>query len=45
MDLSGSYFEFIYLIDISHESQIDSRFIFVHKDILVIIQGCIKVSE
>ena len=31
--------ELIYLVDIGYEGQIDSRFTFVHKGVLVIMQG------
>ena len=45
MDPSGPLFKLIYLIDMSYEGQIDSKFTFVHKGILVITQNCIRVSE
>ena len=31
----------IYLVDMDYEGQIGFRFTFVHKGVLVIIQGCI----
>ena len=37
--------ELIYLINISYEGRIDFKFTFVHKGILIITQGCIRVSE
>ena len=45
MDLSGLHFERIYLVGIGYEGLIYSKFTLVHKDILVIMQGCTKVSE
>ena len=42
---SGPRFELIYLVGIDYEGRIDSRFTFVYKGILVIMQGCIGVSE
>ena len=39
MGPNSPYFELIYHDDTFYESQIDSRFIFMHKGILVIIQG------
>ena len=41
----GSCFELIYLVGICYEGWIGSRFTFVHKGILVIMQGYIRVSE
>ena len=38
-------FEFIYLVGTDYNGWIDSKFTFVYKSILVIIQGRIKVSE
>ena len=37
--------ELIYLVDIGYEGQIDSRFTFVHKSVLVIMQVYTGVSE
>ena len=34
-----------YLVGTSYEDWIDSRFTFVHEDVLVITQNCIGVSE
>ena len=45
MDPNGPHFELIYLIGMGYEGHIGSWFTFVHKDILVITQGCIGVSE
>ena len=45
MGSSGPRFRPIYLVDTDYEGWIDSRFTFVHKDVLVIMQGCIRVSE
>ena len=41
----GPCFEVIYFVGMDYEGRIGSRFIFVHKQILVIMQGCIGVSE
>ena len=35
----------MYLVITIYESRINSRFIFVHKGILLIIQGCSRASE
>ena len=45
MDLSSSRFGLIYLVSTNYEGRIGFRFTFVHKDFLVITQGCTKVSE
>ena len=45
MSPNGPYFELIYLVGIGYEGQIDSRFIFVRKGVLIIMQGCIGLSE
>ena len=45
MGPNGTRFELICLVGMDYEAQIDSRFIFMHKGILVITQGCIGVSE
>ena len=46
MGPSGPRFELIYLIGMSYEGdQIDFRFTFLHKGLLVIMQGCTRVSE
>ena len=42
---NGSHFELIYLVGMDCEDQIGSRFTFVHKGILVFIQGGTRVSE
>ena len=42
MGPSGPRFKFIYLVGMDYEGQIDFRFTFVHKGILVIVQGCTK---
>ena len=34
-----------YLVGMSYEGQIGSRFTFVHKGVLVIMQGCIEVID
>ena len=39
MDPNGPRFELIYLIDKGYEGWIDSKFTFVHKGVLVIMQG------
>ena len=43
--LSGPCFELIYLVGIDYEGRIGFRFTFVYKGVLVITQGCTKVSE
>ena len=45
MDPKGLRFELIYLIGMGYEGRIGSTYTFVHKGILVIMQGCIGVSE
>ena len=45
MGPSDPRFELIYLIDIGYKGRIGSRFTFMHKDILIIMQGCTRVSE
>ena len=45
MGPSGSHLELIYLVGMDCEDQIGSRFTFVHKGILVFIQGGTRVSE
>ena len=45
MGPSGPRFELIYLIGMSYKGQIGSRFTFVYKGVLVIIQDCTGVSE
>ena len=45
MGLSGHRFELIYVVGMGYEGRKNSRFIFVYKGILVIIQGCTRVSE
>ena len=41
----GPRSKLIYLVGMSYEGQIGSRFTFVHKGVLIIMQGCIGVSE
>ena len=45
MGLEGPRFELIYLVGTDSEGWIGSKFTFVHKGILVIMQGYIRVSE
>ena len=45
MDPSGPRSELIYLVDMGYEGWIDSKFTFVHNDVLIIMQGCIRLSE
>ena len=45
MGPSGPHSKLIYLVGLSYEGQIDFKFTFVHKDILVIMQDCTRVSE
>ena len=42
---NGPYSELIYFVGMDYESWIGSKFTFVHKGILVIMQGYIGVSE
>ena len=39
------HFELIYLVGMDYDDQIGSRFTFMHKGILVIVQGYTGVSE
>ena len=41
----GPCFELIYLVVTNYEGWIGSMFTFVHKGVLEIMQGCIRVSE
>ena len=45
MGPNGHRSKLIYLVGMDYEGQIDSKFTFVHKGVLIITQGCIKVSE
>ena len=45
MGSNGPRFKLIYLISMGYEGRIGSTFNFVHKGILVIMQGYIGVSE
>ena len=45
MGHSGPHSELIYLVGMDYEGRISSRFSFVHKSVLVIMQICIGVSE
>ena len=45
MGPNGPHSELIYLVGTDYEGRIGSRFIFVHEDVLVIGQGCIRVSQ
>ena len=45
MGPSGLHFELIYLVSTNYEGQIGSRFTFMHKDALVIMQSCIGVIK
>ena len=45
MGPSGPYSELICHDDMVYEGWIDTKFIFVHKDILVIMQDCIGDNE
>ena len=45
MDPNGPYSELIYIVGMDYECWIGSKFIFVLKSILVITQGCKRVSE
>ena len=44
MGPNDSRFELIYLVGTDQEGQIDSKFTFVYKGILIIMQGCTGVS-
>ena len=43
MGPSSPYFKLIYLVGMNYEVWIDSKFTFVHKGVMVIMQGCIWV--
>ena len=45
MGLNGPCSKLIYHDDRVYEGWIDFRFIFVHKGVLIITQGCIGISE
>ena len=45
MGPNDPHFELIYLVSMNYEGRISSKFTFMHKDVLVTMQGCIKVSE
>ena len=45
MGPNGPRFELIYLVGLDYEGQIGSKFTYVHKSVLVITQGCTRVSE
>ena len=45
MGPNGPRSELIYLVSTNYEDQVDFRFTFVHKGVLVIAQGCTKISE
>ena len=45
MGPSGPRFELLYLVGMGYEGRIDSKFTFVHMDVLIITQGCTRVSE
>ena len=45
MGLNGPYSKLIYHDDMVYEGYINSKFTFVHKGILVIMQGCTRDSE
>ena len=45
MDPNSPYFGLIYLVITYYEDQIDFKFTFMHKGVLVIMQGCTGISE
>ena len=45
MGLSDPRSELIYLVGTHYEGRIGSRFTFVHKGVLMITQGCTRISE
>ena len=45
MGPSGSHSELIYFVGMGYEGWISSKFTFVHKGILIIMQGYTMVSE
>ena len=45
MNPKGPRFDLIYFVSMGYEGWIDSRFTFTYKSVLVITQGCTKVSE
>ena len=45
MSPNSPHSKLIYLVGMDCEGWIGYRLTFVHKDVLVIMQGCIRVSE
>ena len=45
MGLNGSHFKLIFIDDIVYEGWMGFQFTFMHKGILVIMQGCTGISE
>ena len=45
MGPNGPCFELIYLVGMDYEGRISFRFTFMDKGVLVIMQGCTRVSE
>ena len=45
MGPSGPSSMLIYLVGMGYEGRIGSKFTFMHKCVLIITQGCIRVSE
>ena len=45
MGLNGFHYKLIFLVGTTYEGWMTFQFTFVHKGILVIMQGCTKVSE
>ena len=45
MGPNDPYSELICLVDMDYEGRIGSKFTFMHKGVLVIMQGCTRISE
>ena len=45
MGPNDPHFKLIYLVDMDYEGRIGSKFTFMHKGVLVIMQGCTRISE
>ena len=45
MGPNGPYFELIFLDGTVYEGWMGFQFTFIHKRVLVIMQGCIRISE
>ena len=45
MSPNGPYSKLVYLFGMGYKGRIDSKFTFMHKGVLIIMQGCIGLSE